>query len=608
MVSTLPRLEEIVEEFAELTDGTERLEYLIELGDCLTAFPDAARTESNRVQGCQSNVWLVLDETGLKTDEPRLRFLADSDAPMVRGLVAILLSAFSNRTPREILAFGVEPLFERLKLRTFLSPMRSNGLHSMVLFVRALAEKAEAARLAARPATPAASSASAAPLSVATSSSGPPVAAPGTASATAPVAPLTDDEVARWRADFPILATTVGDGVPLVYLDNAATTQRPRAVIDAIREAYECYFSNVHRGGHTLAARTTERYEGAREAVRRLLNAERKHEIIFTSGTTAAVNLVAQSWGLANVRAGDEILLTIMEHHSNIVPWQQLAARTGCRLLFAPVAADGRLDLDAWTGMLSERTRLAAFTAVSNVLGSVNPVEEMTRRAHAAGAIVMVDAAQSAPHQRLDVRRLEADFLAFSGHKMLGPAGIGVLYGKEALLDAMPPFLGGGSMIRTVTTDGFEPAMLPAKFEAGTPPIVDAIALGAAIEYLERIGLDRIHRHEERLCRAAHDAMATIEGVQLLGPAPEHKGGIATFTMRGAHADEIAKVLDAQGIAVRAGHHCAMPLHERLGLPASCRASFYFYNTVAEVERFAEALRTARRLFDRAAARAAGRG
>lgn len=608
MVSTLPRLEEIVEEFAELTDGTERLEYLIELGDCLTAFPDAARTESNRVQGCQSNVWLVLDETGLKTDEPRLRFLADSDAPMVRGLVAILLSAFSNRTPREILAFGVEPLFERLKLRTFLSPMRSNGLHSMVLFVRALAEKAEAARLAARPATPAASSASAAPLSVATSSSGPPVAAPGTASATAPVAPLTDDEVARWRADFPILATTVGDGVPLVYLDNAATTQRPRAVIDAIREAYECYFSNVHRGGHTLAARTTERYEGAREAVRRLLNAERKHEIIFTSGTTAAVNLVAQSWGLANVRAGDEILLTIMEHHSNIVPWQQLAARTGCRLLFAPVAADGRLDLDAWTGMLSERTRLAAFTAVSNVLGSVNPVEEMTRRAHAAGAIVMVDAAQSAPHQRLDVRRLGADFLAFSGHKMLGPAGIGVLYGKEALLDAMPPFLGGGSMIRTVTTDGFEPAMLPAKFEAGTPPIVDAIALGAAIEYLERIGLDRIHRHEERLCRAAHDAMATIEGVQLLGPAPEHKGGIATFTMRGAHADEIAKVLDAQGIAVRAGHHCAMPLHERLGLPASCRASFYFYNTVAEVERFAEALRTARRLFDRAAARAAGRG
>lgn len=609
MVSTLPRLDEIVEEFAELTDGTERLEYLIELGDCLTAFPDAARTESNRVQGCQSNVWLVLADTGLKADEPRLRFLADSDAPMVRGLVAILLSAFSNRTPREILAFGVEPLFERLKLRTFLSPMRSNGLHSMVLFVRALAEKAEAARLAALPAPPGSPSVTAVPLDGAVPAG---AVAAGSAEVaaleTVPVAPLTDDEVAQWRADFPILATTVGDGVPLVYLDNAATTQRPRVVIDAIREAYECYFSNVHRGGHTLAARTTERYEGAREAVRRLLNAERKHEIIFTSGTTAAVNLVAHSWGLANVRAGDEILLTIMEHHSNIVPWQQLAARTGCRLLFAPIAADGRLDLDAWTGMLSERTRLAAFTAVSNVLGSVNPVEEMTRRAHAAGAVVMVDAAQSAPHQRLDVRRLGADFLAFSGHKMLGPAGIGVLYGKEALLEAMPPFLGGGSMIRTVTTDGFEPAMLPAKFEAGTPPIVDAIALGAAIAYLQRIGLDRIHRHEERLCRAAHEALATIEGVHLLGPAPEHKGGIATFTMRGAHADEIAKVLDAQGIAVRAGHHCAMPLHERLGLPASCRASFYFYNTVGEVERFAESLRTARRLFDRSAARTSHRG
>jgi cysteine desulfurase / selenocysteine lyase len=600
MASALPRLDEIVEEFAELTDGTERLEYLIELGDCLTAFPDSARTEANRVQGCQSNVWLILDaalsgstatasgSSGLAASEPRLKFLADSDAPMVRGLVAILLAAFSNRTPREILAFGVEPLFERLKLRTFLSPMRSNGLHSMVLFVRGLAERVEAARIGAGPVA-------------VTSANRPNVSAEPVA--TERVVPLTDEEVSRLRDDFPILATTVGDGVPLIYLDNAATTQRPRAVIDTIREAYECYFSNVHRGGHSLAARTTERYEGARESVRRLLNAARKHEVIFTSGTTSAVNLVAQSWGLENVGSGDEILLTIMEHHSNIVPWQQLAARTGCRLRFAPLSTDGRLDLDAWTGMLTERTRLAAFTAVSNVLGTVNPIEEMTRRAHAAGVVVMVDAAQSVPHQRLDVQRLDADFVAFSGHKMLGPAGIGVLYGKEALLESMPPFLGGGSMIRTVTTDRFEPAMLPAKFEAGTPPIVDAIALGAAIEYLERIGLERIHHHEVRLCQAAHAAMADIDGVELLGPAPEHKGGIATFTMRGAHADEVAKVLDAQGIAVRAGHHCAMPLHDRLGLSASCRASFYFYNTVAEVERFAESLRTARRLFDRAATR-----
>ena len=644
MASALPRLDEIVDEFAELTDGTERLEYLIELGDCLTAFPEAARTEANRVQGCQSNVWLVLDpapsvvspsvmptagasRTGASSPvEPRLRFLADSDAPMVRGLVAILLAAFSNHTPREILAFGVEPLFERLKLRTFLSPMRSNGLHSMVLFVRSIAEQAEAARIRLQtPATEGSANVSGSasvsggagasseslvmpvpnanpPRGAAQSSAADPSAAmPSSAQL---VKPLTDAEVAALRDDFPILRTTVGDGLPLVYLDNAATTQRPRAVIDAIREAYECYFSNVHRGGHTLAARTTERYEGARESVRRLLNAARKHEVIFTSGTTASVNLVANSWGLANVRAGDEILLTIMEHHSNIVPWQQLAARTGCRLRFAPLTADGRLDLDAWSGMLNERTRLAAFTAVSNVLGTVNPIHEMTRRAHAAGVVVMVDAAQAAPHERLDVRQLDADFVAFSGHKMLGPAGIGVLYGKEALLEAMPPFLGGGSMIRSVTTDGFEPAMLPAKFEAGTPPIVDAIALGAAIEYLERIGLDRIHQHELRLCRAAHTELGGIDGVELLGPAPEHKGGIATFTMRGAHADEIAKVLDTCGVAVRAGHHCAMPLHERLGVPASCRASFYFYNTLEEVERFAESLRTARRLFDRAAARA----
>lgn len=575
MKSAIPTLEEIVAEFSELEDGTDRLEYLIELGDCLPEFPDAARLESNRVQGCQSNVWLIADR--VDGDPQRLHLRADSDAPMVRGLVAILVAAYSGQSASDILKFGVEDLFDRLKLRTFISPMRSNGLHSMVRFVRALAEQVDASE----------------PRDSVN------VIAPPAPPPRAPFVELSQDEVRALRADFPILATILDDGRPLVYLDNAATTQRPRQVIAAISEAYEQYFSNVHRGGHALAARTTERYEGARQSVRRFLNAAHTHEILFTSGTTAAINLVARSWGDANVGADDEILLTIMEHHSNLVPWQQLAERTGCRLRFAPVTDDGRLDVDAWSQLLTERTRLVAVTAVSNVLGTINPIGELVRRARAAGAKILIDAAQAVPHLALDVQQLDADFLAFSGHKMLGPAGIGVLYGKEALLDAMPPFLGGGSMIRTVTTAGYSPALLPSKFEAGTPPIVDAIALGAAVDYLTHIGMERIHRYEQTLTRAAHRVLESIDGLTILGPAPEHKGGIATFSLRGAHPDEVAKVLDARGVAIRAGHHCAMPLHERFGLPASSRASFYFYNTLDEVDQLGDALRVARQLFDR---------
>lgn len=585
MAPSLPTVDEIVDEFAELDDATERLECLIEIGDTLPDFPEQERLETNRVQGCQSNVWLIADSEG-EGSARRLRFQADSDAPMVRGLVAILVSAFTGKTARQILEFPVERLFDQLKLRSFLSPMRSNGLHSMVLFVRALAEREIAAggfegqerqkSVSAQGST--------------TSEDKP---------ETKETVPLSPDEVAALRTDFPILSRVLEDNRPLVYLDNAATTQRPRAVIAAITEAYEQYFSNVHRGGHALAAQTTERYEGARESLRRFLNAARSHELIFTSGTTAAINLVARSWGDANLKAGDEVLLTVMEHHSNIVPWQQLAERTGCQLRFAPVTDDGLLDLEAWSSLLSERTKLVAFTAVSNVLGTVNPVEELVRRARSAGAVVLVDAAQAVPHQAINVQKWDVDFLAFSGHKMLGPAGIGVLYGKERLLDAMPPFLGGGSMIRTVTTEGFSPAMLPAKFEAGTPPIVDAIALGVAVKYLEQVGMERIHRHELELTRAAHRAIADVEGIKILGPKPELKAGIVTFTMERAHPDEIAKVLDSQGIAIRAGHHCAMPLHQRLGVPASSRASFYFYNTLDEVERFGESLRLARRMLGR---------
>ncbi|HWA97052.1 MAG TPA: cysteine desulfurase [Pirellulales bacterium] len=411
-------------------------------------------------------------------------------------------------------------------------------------------------------------------------------------------------DAAALRADFPILATrlhaTADDpGVPLIYLDNAATTQHPRQVIQAIVDVYENQYANVHRGIHWLSEQSTDLYEQAREKVRAFINAPGIDEIIFTPGTTESINLVARSWCDANLKPGDELLLTEMEHHANLVPWQQAAARTGAVLRHIPVTDEGQLNLSTLPSLLSERTRMVAVAAVSNVLGTINPVSQIVAAAHAAGALVLVDAAQSAPHTLTDVQALDADFVAFSGHKMLGPSGIGVLWGRRELLEAMPPFLGGGNMIRRVRLDGFEPNELPAKFEAGTPPIVSAIGLGAAIDYLGRVGLAAVHEHELALCRHAHRRLAEIEGARLLGPAPEQKSGIVSFTLDGVHPHDIAQVLDRHGVAVRAGHHCAMPLHKRFGLNATARASFYLYNTLDEVDRFADALLDCRRVFHR---------
>ena len=410
------------------------------------------------------------------------------------------------------------------------------------------------------------------------------------------------------RADFPILQTRIHadpdaappkPGVPLVYLDNAATTQRPRQVIQSIVDVYEKQYANVHRGIHWLSDQSTDLYEESRETVRAFINAPSKEEVIFTYGTTEGINLVARSWGDANLKAGDEILLTEMEHHANLVPWQQLAARTGCKLRHIPITDDGHLRMDLLPSLLTERTKLVAVAAVSNVLGTINPIAEIIRQAHAAGALVLIDAAQSAPHMATDVQALDCDFLVFSAHKMLGPSGVGILYGKRALLEAMPPFLGGGSMIRRVKLDSFEPADLPAKFEAGTPPIVPAIGLGAAIRYLNDVGLEAIHAHEQLLAARAHEVLETIGGVRFLGPQPSEKAGIVSFTMSAMHAHDIAQLLDRAGVAVRAGHHCTMPLHKRLGITASARASFYFYNTLAEVETFGRALADALRVFKR---------
>jgi cysteine desulfurase/selenocysteine lyase len=586
-------LAEIVAEFEELDDPTDRMTYLVEIGKTLPPFPAAERTEANRVLGCQSMVWLVADQrTGTP---PTLSFTADSDAPMVRGLIAILLAAYSGKTPEEIVAFPIEQLIERFRLRSFITPMRSNGLFSMIKKIR---ELGEAARQNGRPHESGSSPLVLMPLRPPSEQS----SARRKEALSAATAEHTVDsplDVLKIREDFPILATRLAEGYPLAYLDNGASTQRPKQVIEAIVDAYEHYYSNVHRGGHALAAESTVRYEAAREAVRALINARSTTEIVFCLGTTAAINLVARSWGDANIGSGDEILLTDMEHHSNIVPWQQLAERTGCKIRWVPITDGYELDMAAFRELLTSRTKLVAVTAVSNVLGTINPIAEIIRAAHDAGAVVLVDAAQAVPHEPIDVRAWNADFLAFSGHKMLGPSGVGALYGREDLLERMPPFLGGGSMIKTVTHDGFTSADLPYKFEAGTPMIVPAIGLGKAIQYLEGVGLAKIREHELALTRLAHEMLAEIPELKIIGPSPERKGGIVTFAMDGIHPDDVAKLLDLQGIAIRAGHHCAMPLHARLGLSASSRASFYFYNTAAEVERLASALRDARRVFQR---------
>jgi cysteine desulfurase/selenocysteine lyase len=403
----------------------------------------------------------------------------------------------------------------------------------------------------------------------------------------------------QYRADFPILATILPSGKPLVYLDNAATTQRPRQVIQALVDTYEKHYANVHRGVHWLSDQSTDLYEQARVRVGAFIHAPETESVLFTHGTTEGINLVARSWGDQNVGAGDEILTTMMEHHSNLVPWYQLAERTGAKVRHIPITDDGLLELDSLDTLLTERTKIVAVSACSNVLGTINPLDVIIAKAHAAGAKVLVDAAQLAPHRPLDVTALGADFVAFSGHKMLGPSGIGVLYARRELLESMPPFLGGGSMIRRVTLEGFEPADLPAKFEAGTPPIVPAIGLGAAIDYLSAIGMEAIDEHERLLTRVAHEVLAADPDVNIYGPPLAQKAGIVSFKLEGVHAHDVAQLLDAEGLAVRAGHHCTMPLHKRLNVTATSRASFYFYNTVAEVEKLGEALHKVKKVFRR---------
>ena len=402
-------------------------------------------------------------------------------------------------------------------------------------------------------------------------------------------------DVARVRRDFPILSMQV-HGKPLVYLDNAASAQKPKMVLDRLTEAYTSEYANVHRGLHYLANAATEAYEGARDRVARFLNAERREEIIFTRGATEAINLVAQTFGRERIGEGDEIVLSIMEHHANIVPWHFLRERQGAVIRWAPVDDDGNFLIDEFEKLLNAKTKLVAITEMSNVLGTVVPVKDIVRLAHARGIPVLVDGSQGAVHMNIDVRDIDCDFYVVTGHKLYGPTGIGALYGKYEHLATMPPFNGGGEMIREVSRDTVTYGEPPHRFEAGTPPIVQAIGFGAAIDYVESIGKERIRRHESGLLAYAQERLRGINSLRLIGTAAD-KGPVVSFEMKNAHAHDYATVIDRAGVAVRAGTHCAMPLLERFGVTATCRASFALYNTMDEVDALAEALVKAQEMF-----------
>ncbi|MGX1983538.1 L-selenocysteine selenide-lyase (L-alanine-forming) [Thermolongibacillus altinsuensis] len=401
-------------------------------------------------------------------------------------------------------------------------------------------------------------------------------------------------DVKELRKLFPILDQEV-NGKPLVYLDSAATSQKPLPVIEAVNNYYREYNSNVHRGVHTLGTKATDAYEGAREKVRRFIGAKSTEEIIFTRGTTTAINLVAASYGRANLREGDEIVITYMEHHSNIIPWQQVAKQTGATLKYIPLQEDGTIRLEDVENTVTPNTKIVAVVHVSNVLGTINPVKQIAEIAHRNGAVIVVDGAQSTPHMKINVQELDCDFFAFSGHKMCGPTGIGVLYGKKALLEKMEPIEFGGEMIDFVGLYESTWKELPWKFEGGTPIIAGAIGLGAAIDFLEEVGLDQIAKHEHKLAQYALEQMSQIEGITIYGP--KERAGLVTFNLDDVHPHDVATVLDAEGIAVRAGHHCAQPLMKWLNVTATARASFYLYNTEEEIDKLVLALKKTKEYF-----------
>ena len=404
-------------------------------------------------------------------------------------------------------------------------------------------------------------------------------------------------DVTRIRADFPILERATRPGVPVVYLDSTATAQKPLAVIEAMNTFYRQSNANIHRGVHTLAEEATAMYESAREKIAKFINAPSAKQVIYTRNTTESINLVAYTWARANLKQGDLVILTEMEHHSNLVPWHILKTERGIRLEFIPVTEDGLLDQDVYHALLEQSPKLVSFTHMSNVLGTINPAKSMIVDAHTTGAVTLLDGAQSVPHFPIDVQDLDVDFLAFSAHKMCGPTGIGALYGKANLLEAMPPFLGGGDMIKTVHLRDFVSNSIPYKFEAGTSAIAEAVGFGAAVDYLSAIGMEAIAAHEHEITEYALERLEEVPGLKLFGPSAQYKGGVAAFTFDGVHPHDVAQILDRDGIAVRAGHHCAQPLHEKFGIPATSRASFYLYTTKEEVDKLVEGLYKVKGIF-----------
>jgi cysteine desulfurase / selenocysteine lyase len=403
--------------------------------------------------------------------------------------------------------------------------------------------------------------------------------------------------IATIRDDFPILKRRINNK-PLIYFDSAATSQKPLSVINSISDYYQNHNANIHRGVHTLAEEATGLYESAREKIAKFINAKYASEIVYTKNTTESINLVVNTWGRSELLSGELVLLTEMEHHSNLVPWQMLAKEKGLELEFIPVLENGTLDQHAYEQLLIRKPRIVSFTHMSNVLGTINPVKKMIELAHKHGAVVLIDGAQSVPHMEVNVQDLDADFYAFSGHKMLGPTGIGILYGKKAILEKIPPFMGGGDMIKQVHLRTFIPNDVPYKFEAGTPPIAEVVGLSSAIDYLAKIGMNNIQRHEHSLMRYAFDRLSKIPGIMIIGKELENRGGVISFTVDGIHPHDVAQILDSDGIAVRAGHHCAMPLHERFQLPATTRASFYLYNSEAEIDQMVISLQKVQKTFN----------
>lgn len=584
-------LDEIFDEFADL-DRQDQPLYLLELGDELPELPDSARTAGNRVHGCQSQVWLTTNILGAG-ESAIFTITADSDSNIVRGLIAILAAAYNGKTAREILEYDIDAVFHQLNLQQHITPQRRNGLRGMVDRVLTLARM----HLVACGGVDSHNSRQDADRARGDSQVTRPVAAKLEQTCAEDAFPLNADAI---RQQFPVLCRVLPSGSRPIFLDSGASAQKPQCVIDKEREVEEQYYANAHRGTYQFGLKIDEGFEGARSKIAGFLNAPSADTIIFTSGTTIGLNMIASGWGRRHLQPGDEILTTVMEHHANFVPWQQLARQSGATLKLIPLTPDGRLDMEQLDSVLTRRTKLLAVTGMSNMLGTINPIRELVRRARDVGACVVVDGAQSVPHLPTDALADDMDFLVFSGHKLYGPTGIGVLYGKPERLEEMDPVIFGGHMISEVHIEDSSWSAAPAKFEAGTMPIVQAIGLGAAIDWVQQTGLSRIHKHEQDLTTLAMERLKTVPGITIYGPGVADRGGIISFRIDGIHPEDLAAILDQKDVFARHGHHCTMPLHDWLGVSATTRISFAAYNTADDVRALMDAIQFA---FERLAKR-----